>query len=148
MSNTATPLPNYSDGESVFEARMVPHNLSSDLVLFWSSTLDPYELISGCTAFMYAPDLLRRIEIIADDATISFGTNRELREALEGTSLVRFNFSDWSITWLAASAGEPVEIQAILGQQPAAMAAMVRQSIEGYSGEQVDAFFDELTKAT
>ena len=141
-------LPEYRHGRFFLEARRVMRYLSTDLVLHWSTELSPYDFLMRCKQVKYEPQLVRRIEIIADDDLITCRdvdeNNDQLKEALGDRKLVRFNFKDWTVTWLGSSGTDPAEIQAIVGDVPGAMVDMVKQSVHGFSEAEVIEFFDAL----
>lgn len=141
-------LVSFSRPHSVLEARRVSRTLSKDLVLYWSTKVEPYELIKRCTSVNYEPALINRIEIIADGQLIVSRDEDELRSSLQHRSLVRFNFADWSVLWLAPIGQESsAEIQAVVGKLPIAMSEMIKQSITGYTSDEVDSFLEQVAKA-
>lgn len=138
----------FTRGRSILEARRVQRAVSSDLVLYWSTKLDPYSFYKRCSAFEHAPALKERIEIIADDDILRVREDADLRVALANRSLVRFNFADWTIIWLAEpDRNGTAEIQALVNTPPAAMTEMVKQSITGFRRDEVERFFEELRQA-
>jgi len=135
----------FSRGRTLLEAHRVERTLSSDLVLHWSTRLDPYTFYMKCSAVQHEPAVKRRIEIVADDDIIRVGEDDDLRAALANRSLVRFNFADWSVIWLAgADVSEGAEIQALVNKAPAAMGEMIKQSITGFSEGDVERFLEQL----
>jgi hypothetical protein len=137
-------LANFTRGVSILEARWVERDISSDIVICWSTKTTPYEFLSGCPMFVHAPGFLEHVEVVADQEILVFRDIKDLGPPLEGRRLVRFNVADWSVIWMGPAGHRPAQIQAVVGRLPSAMSDMVKQSINGFSGKIVDAFFEKL----
>lgn len=136
-------------GRAYLEARRIRRPLTPDVVIYWTTKQGAAEFLFNCTGFLYAPNIATRLEIVADDDVIPFEGEDQVRVALENRSLVRFNFADWSVTWMRVNAQAGVsEVQAAFGRRPNAMHQMVSQSITGFQPEEVDDFFTRLDEAT
>lgn len=136
-------------GKAYLEARRMRRPLAPDVVIYWTTRQDASEFLFNCTALSYAPNIATRLEIVADDDVIPFESEDQVRDALRDRSLVRFNFADWSVTWMQSSAHPGLsEVQAVFGRRPSAMHKMVSQSIAGFQSDEVDDFFVRLDEAT
>ncbi|MCA1606717.1 MAG: hypothetical protein LC775_14900 [Acidobacteria bacterium] len=144
---TIHDLPDFSDDRTILKAKRVDRDLysTSDLVIAWSTDAGPYDLIMRCPPVV--PDLLPKIEIIADEEVFMGDDSEGLLDKLKDRSLVRFNAATWSVIWMAETKTESAQIQAVFRQLPNAMIEMVRQTAAGRLPERVDEFFEHLRAA-
>jgi hypothetical protein len=144
MHQGVKPVVEVERGESFLVAERISRGPTSDLVISWSTEWDAFKLLSECKAIVHAPNRLEQIEIIADDVVGSASTAEELARLVDGCSLVRYNFADWSVVWIRGEHGELSEAQAALGGIPPAMKSMVADSVIGVSKLEVEHFFQAL----
>lgn len=140
-------FPNFAAGKEVLRAQRVRRDIYSDpeIVITWSTDCGPYDLLMRCPPI--ASDHLRSIQIVADEYIFTGNSPYGRPEALEGRSVVRFNASDWTVIWMAATKTEGAQIQAVFKIMPLAMVEMVRRSAAGVISNRVDEFFERLQAA-